>query len=103
MGPFPPSYENQYILKQLEHVSKWVEAMAAPTCHAKVVMKMFQKIIFPWFGVPSTVITDKGSHFKVRNFETLLKKYSVYHKIGTSYYPQIVGREKSPTGKSRVF
>ncbi|CAM8957114.1 unnamed protein product [Rhodiola kirilowii] len=51
MGPFPPSYENQYILVAVDYVSKWVEAVATPTCDAKVVIKMFQKVIFPRFGV----------------------------------------------------
>ncbi|CAM8956956.1 unnamed protein product [Rhodiola kirilowii] len=74
MGPFPPSYGNQYILVVVDYVSKWVEAVAAPTCDAKVVMKMFQKVIFPWFGVLRTVISDGGSHFKERNFEPLMKK-----------------------------
>ncbi|CAM8934000.1 unnamed protein product [Rhodiola kirilowii] len=91
MGPFPSSYGNQYILVAVDYVSKWVEAVATPTCDAKVVIKMFQKVIFPRFGVPRTVISDDGSHFKERNFETLLKKYGVYHKIGTSYHPQTSG------------
>ncbi|CAM8948461.1 unnamed protein product [Rhodiola kirilowii] len=92
MGPFPPSYGNQYILVAVDYVSNWVEAVATPTCDAKVVIKMFQKVIFPRFGVPRTVISDGGSHFKERNFETLLKKYGIYHTIGTPYHPQISGQ-----------
>ncbi|CAM8902898.1 unnamed protein product [Rhodiola kirilowii] len=91
MGPFPPSYGNQYILVGFNYVSKWVEAMATPTCDAKVVIKKFQKVIFPRFGVSRTVISDGGSHFKETNFETLLKKYGVYHKVGTPYHPQTSG------------
>ncbi|CAM8959686.1 unnamed protein product [Rhodiola kirilowii] len=41
MGPFPPSYGNQYILVTVDYVSKWVEAVATPTCDAKVVIKIF--------------------------------------------------------------
>ncbi|CAM8940616.1 unnamed protein product [Rhodiola kirilowii] len=74
MGPFQQSYGNQYILFVVDYVWKWVIAVAAPTCDAQVVMKKFQKVIFPRFGVPISVISDKGSHFKERNFETLLKK-----------------------------
>ncbi|CAM8999856.1 unnamed protein product [Rhodiola kirilowii] len=92
MGPFPPSYGNQYILVAVDYVSKWVEEVATPTCDAKVVIKMFQKVIFPWIGVPRTVISDGGSHFKERNFETLLKKYGIYHKVGTPYHPQTSGQ-----------
>ncbi|CAM8902591.1 unnamed protein product [Rhodiola kirilowii] len=80
MGLFPHSNGNQYILVPVDYVSKWVEAVATPTCDAKVVIKMFQKVIFPRFGVPRTVISNGGTHFKERNFETLLKKYDVYHR-----------------------
>ncbi|CAM8947968.1 unnamed protein product [Rhodiola kirilowii] len=91
MGPFPPSYGNRYILVVVDYVSKWVEAVAAPICDAKVVLKMFQKVIFPRFGVPIMVISDGGSRFKERNFKTLLKKYGIYHKVGTLYHPQTGG------------
>ncbi|CAM8956971.1 unnamed protein product [Rhodiola kirilowii] len=83
MRPFPPSYGNPYILVAVDYVSKWVEAVATPTCDAKVVMNMFRKVRV---GVPRTVISDGGFHFKERNFETLLKKYGVYHKVGTPYH-----------------
>ncbi|CAM8951405.1 unnamed protein product [Rhodiola kirilowii] len=92
MGPFPPSYENQYILVAVDYVSKWVEAVATPTCDTKVVMKMFQKVIFSRSGVPRMVISDGSSYFKERNFETLMKKYGIYHKVGTTYHPETSGQ-----------
>ncbi|CAM8879979.1 unnamed protein product [Rhodiola kirilowii] len=92
MGPFPSSYENQYILVAVDYVSKWVEAVASPTCDAKVVTKLFKKIIFPRFGVPRTVISDGDSHFKEKHFEALLRKYGVSHKVATPYHPQTSGQ-----------
>ncbi|CAM8878006.1 unnamed protein product [Rhodiola kirilowii] len=92
MGLFPSSYGNQYILVAVEYVSKWVEAVASPTCDAKVVKKLFKKTIFPRFGVPRTIISDGGSHFKEKNFEALLRKYGVSHKMATLYHPQTSGQ-----------
>ncbi|CAM8938415.1 unnamed protein product [Rhodiola kirilowii] len=92
MGPFPPSYGNHYILVAVDYVSKWVEAIASPTCGAKVVAKLFKRVIFPRFGVPRMVISDGGSHFKARQFEALLRKYEVYHKIATPYHLQTSGQ-----------
>ncbi|CAM8934536.1 unnamed protein product [Rhodiola kirilowii] len=95
MGPFPSSFGNRYILVAVDYVSKWVEAIASPTCNAKTVAKMFKKIIFPRFGVPRTVISDGGSPFKERNLEALLRNYGVKHKIATPYHPQTSGSSRS--------
>ena len=42
MGPFLPSYKNEYILVAVDYVSKWVEAIASPTNDAHVVTKIFK-------------------------------------------------------------
>ena len=51
MGPFP-SFGQLYILLAVDHMSKWVEAIATPTNDAKVVLKILQKNIFTQFGAP---------------------------------------------------
>ena len=94
MGPFPPSYKNEYILVAVDYVSKWVEAIASPTNDARVVTKMFKTIIFPRFGVPRVVISDGGTHFINKVFQGLLKKKSVTHKVATTYHPQTSGQVK---------
>ncbi|KAG7559456.1 Ribonuclease H-like superfamily [Arabidopsis thaliana x Arabidopsis arenosa] len=81
MGPlYPSSHGNKYILVVVDYVSKWVEAIATPTNDHKVVLKLFKSIIFPRFGVSKAVISDGGSHFINKGFETLLKKHGVKHK-----------------------
>ena len=39
MGPFPPSFDNLYILVAVDYASKWVEVVALSTNDAKVVVK----------------------------------------------------------------
>ena len=69
-------------------MSKWAEAAASPTNDSKVVQKLFKRVIFTRFGVPRVVISDGGSHFTGRQFEALLKKYRVTHKVVLAYHPQ---------------
>ncbi|XP_074315670.1 uncharacterized protein LOC141651876 [Silene latifolia] len=70
MGPFPNSCGNEYILVAVDYVSKWIEAVTAPTNDSKVVMKLFKGTIFPRFGTPRVVISDGGSHFRKKmNFD----------------------------------
>ncbi|XP_023634279.1 uncharacterized protein LOC111829418 [Capsella rubella] len=93
MGPFnPPSNGNVYILVAVDYVSKWVEAIASPTNDHKVVLKLFKSIIFPRYGVPRAVISDGGTHFINKVFESMLKKYGVKHKVSTAYHPQTCGQ-----------
>ncbi|XP_056864098.1 uncharacterized protein LOC130511225 [Raphanus sativus] len=92
MGPFPPSYKNEYILVAVDYVSKWVEAIASPTNDAHVVTKMFSSIIFTKFGVPRVVISDGGTHFINKVFQGLLRKNGVKHKVVTAYHPQTSGQ-----------
>ena len=115
MGPFPLSFGQLYILLVVDYVSKWVEAVATWTNDAKVVLKFLQKKIFTRFGAPRAIISDEGSHFCNKVFNTLLAKYGVKHKVLLAYHPQTndqaevsnwkssksLGRRWTPTEKIR--
>ncbi|XP_021719923.1 uncharacterized protein LOC110687584 [Chenopodium quinoa] len=92
MGPFPSSNGNRYILLAVDYVSKWVEAIATPNNHARVVSKFFKKIIFPRFGIPRVLISDRGTHFLEHRFEAMLRKYGVQDRLGIGYHPQTSGQ-----------
>ena len=92
MGPFPKSFNNQYILVAVDYVSKWVEAVALPTNDAKVVVKFLKKQIFTRFGTPRAIISDGGTHFCNNKFQALLEKYGVKHKVSLPYHPQTNGQ-----------
>jgi len=92
MGPFPKSFNNEYILVAVDYVSKWVEAMALQTNDARGVIKFLKKDIFSRFGTPQAIISDGGTHFVNKQFDQLLSKYGVTHKIATPYPPQTSGQ-----------
>ncbi|XP_038978496.1 uncharacterized protein LOC120108837 [Phoenix dactylifera] len=92
MGPFPISFGCVYILLAVDYVSKWVEAKATRTDDSKVVTNFIKSNIFSRFGIPSTLISDRGTHFCNRTVEALLRKYHVTHKVSTAYHPQTSGQ-----------
>ena len=57
----------------------------------RVVLKVLKENIFSRFGVPKAIISDGGSHFCNKPFETLLTMYGVRHKVATPYHPQTSG------------
>ncbi|KAJ9546332.1 hypothetical protein OSB04_018875 [Centaurea solstitialis] len=91
MGPFPMSFNNQFILVAVDYVSKWVEASACPRNDAKTVINFLQKNIFSRFGTPRALISDEGTHFVNKMLSTVLEKYNIRHKISTAYHPQTNG------------
>ncbi|KAJ9558359.1 hypothetical protein OSB04_012973 [Centaurea solstitialis] len=69
MGSFPSNLSNKFILVPMDYVSKWVEAISAPT-------------------------NDSRRHFIESKFEALLKKYGVQHKVGFTYPPKLVAKSR---------
>ncbi|RVW21562.1 Pol polyprotein [Vitis vinifera] len=92
MGHFPISFGNSYILVGVDYVSKWVEAIPCKHNDHRVVLKFLKENIFSRFGVPKAIISDRGTHFCNKPFETLLAKYGVKHKVATPYHPQTFGQ-----------
>ncbi|XP_070049176.1 uncharacterized protein [Nicotiana tomentosiformis] len=65
-----------------------VEAIFLPNNEARNVVAFLKKNIFTRLGTPRTIISDEGSHFCSKAFDTLLSKYDVTHKVTTPYHPQ---------------
>ncbi|RVW34166.1 Retrovirus-related Pol polyprotein from transposon 17.6 [Vitis vinifera] len=92
MGPFPMSFGNSYILVGVDYVSKWVEAIPCKHNDQGWFSSFLKENIFSRFGVPKAIISDGGTHFCNKPFETLLAKYGVKHKVATPYHPQTSGQ-----------
>ncbi|XP_070039709.1 uncharacterized protein [Nicotiana tomentosiformis] len=88
MGPFVSSCENTYILVAVDYVSKWVEAVALPNNEERSVVAFLKRNIFTRFGTLRAIISNGGSHFCNKAFNTLLGKYGVSHTVITTYHPQ---------------
>ena len=65
-----------------------MEAIATSINDAKVDIKFLKKNIFTRFGTPRALLSDNGTHFCNKPSEFLLKRYGVFHKVATPYYPQ---------------
>ncbi|XP_070014181.1 uncharacterized protein [Nicotiana sylvestris] len=72
-----------------------------PNNKAQSVVTFLKKNIFTRFRTPRVIISDRGSYFCNRAFDTLLAKYGVNHKVSTPYHPQASGTAyKTPIGMS---
>jgi hypothetical protein len=92
MGPFPPSEGYNHILVVVDYVTKWVEAIPIKSVDGETLLKMLKDVIFPRFGVPRYLMTDRGSHFIHGGFRKTLARYDVSHIIASAYHPQTSGQ-----------
>ncbi|GJT59716.1 reverse transcriptase domain-containing protein [Tanacetum coccineum] len=72
MGPFPKSYKFEYILVDVNYVSKWAEAQALPTNDARVVVAFLKKL-FCRFRMPKALISDRVENIN-RALKSILEK-----------------------------
>ena len=94
MGPFPPSYNNLYILLAVDYVSKWVEVIPTRTNDAKVVAQILRSHMFSRFGTPRALITDNSTHFFNKMIDKVLQKYDLRHRTSLTYHPQSNGQAR---------
>ena len=92
MGPFPPSFNNLYILIALDYIFKWVEAIPTFTNDASMVSQFLRSHIFTWFNTPRALITDRGTHFCNKMVKKVLHKYGVRHRTSLAYHLQANGQ-----------
>lgn len=81
MGPFPNSFGNLYILLMIDYASKWVETIPTKSNENKVVLKCLKENIISGLVTSRIVISDQGKHFKNHQLKSLLKNYSITHKL----------------------
>jgi len=76
----------------VDYVSKWIEAIPSRNNDHKTVIKFLKKNILSRFGIPRAMISDDGTHFCNKSFESLIKKYGITYKVATPYHPQTSGQ-----------
>nr|GEV48781.1 reverse transcriptase domain-containing protein [Tanacetum cinerariifolium] len=95
--------KSHFMVKEVDYLSKWVEAKALPTNDARVVCK-FLKNLFARFETPRAIISNRGTHFCNDQFAKVMQKYGVTHRLATLYHPQTSGQvEVSNRGLKRIL
>ncbi|XP_049372514.1 uncharacterized protein LOC125837433 [Solanum verrucosum] len=98
------SDKQMYILVAVDYVSKCVEASPSLENDGKTIASFLKKNIFSRFGTPRVIISDGGSHFCNKVFNSLLAKYGVkQRKVATPYHPLTSGQVEVSNREIKVI
>ena len=89
----PSSHGNKYALTVICMLSGWTWCIPIPDKTASVVVNAYLKHVHHVFGPSCKILSDNGTKFSNRLFETVAKELGVEHKIySPPYRPQSNGR-----------
>ena len=91
-GPLPrtPS-ENLYVLVITDYFTRHITAIALPNCTAETTARALFNDFFCKFGIPSVILSDRGTHFQNKLMENLQYLIGYNHIFSTPYHPQTNG------------
>jgi hypothetical protein len=83
---------HRHIIMVVDYFTKWVEVMPTVKYDGNIPSFFVFNQIISWFGIPSDIITNHGSHFQNEMMEELVAKMGFRHGHYSPYYPQENGQ-----------
>ncbi|CAF4107149.1 unnamed protein product [Rotaria magnacalcarata] len=91
-GPLPRTpRDNQYVLVITDYFTRYTSAIALPNCTAETTAQTLFNEFFCKYGIPSIMLSDRGTHFNNKLMENIQKLIGYSHIYSTSYHPQTNG------------
>ncbi|CAF5087502.1 unnamed protein product, partial [Rotaria sp. Silwood1] len=82
---------NLYVLCITDYFTRWVTAIALPDCSAQTTAQALFKEYICRYGVPKSILSDQGTHFKNQLMEAMTKLIGYNHIFSSVYHPQTNG------------
>ncbi|KAM1401780.1 hypothetical protein ACFX2F_028885 [Malus domestica] len=84
-----------FIIVATDYFTKWVEASAVKSITSTVVKNFIETKILHRYGVPETIVTDRGPSFISKEVEEFASKYKIKMIQSSPYYPQSNGQAEA--------
>ena len=91
VGPLPPSQGFSYLLTCVDRFTRWPEAFPLTNITADSVARAFVHGWVARFGVPSTIVSDRGRQFESNLWAKLAQLLGATKQRTTAYHPQANG------------
>jgi transposase InsO family protein len=91
VGPLPPADGHTHLLTNVDRATRWPEALPLrATTAAACAMTLFQGWVSR-FGVPDTIMSDRGPQFTSQVWSELCQLLNIRHNMTTAYHPESNG------------
>ena len=91
VGPLPSCNGNRYLLTCIDRFTRWPEAFPIPDATASTVASALVSGWIARFGVPSSLVTDRGAQFESALWNSLMALLGCQRKRTAAYHPQCNG------------
>ncbi len=79
---------NKYIFTVRDTFSKWLEAFAVPAATSEAALDCLLTHVFPRFGLPEVLHSDRGTHFTAHVFPAVAKRLGIKLTYTPAYNPK---------------
>ena len=91
VGPFSPDQGFRYLLTMVDRTTRWPEAAPIADRTTDTVLQAFLVHWVARFGIPDTVVTDRGAQFTSKTWKRTLMRLGAKVTTTTAYHPQANG------------
>ena len=91
VGPLPESDGCKYLLTFVDRFTRWPEVFPVPDMSSTTCAKTFIRHWLPRFGIPDSIVTDRGTQFVGGSWKDLMSSLGVQTFATTAYHPQCNG------------
>jgi hypothetical protein len=91
VGPLPLSDGHKYCLTMIDRFTRWPEVIPLDKSTAEVIIPAIKYHWISRFGVPATIVCDRGAQFTSADFAEFAKNAGIQLNFTNSYHPQANG------------
>ena len=95
MVDLPESEGYKNVMVVVDRLSKYCYLILCSKMEAPDVVRMFLRYVWCNYGLPNTIVSDRGRQFVSAFYDELCSRLKIDLRFSTSYYPETDGQTEN--------